>query len=309
MGRFRTSWRLFLQSLRLIRSHPRLLLFHVVLATLMVLLVAFWVLPFGFAATGHGPADPAHWSAVAERWFVTEATDDGRSLRPLAYILPATFYLSALVTATFVNVALMHEVLGALNGRSVSVLRGIAFATSRIRAVLAWSMLAGIVGLLIRMLEQRFGVIGQWVLRLVGIAWTVAAVFVVPVIVREGNSANPVRHLRTSAAILRRTWGETLLGFVGINIGFVIALIATLLLVVGVVGAALWHVGLLVLIVPLLVLGILATALLSSLANQVYRGALYVYATEGVLPGPYDASDMDRAWKLRSGRGRVPRSE
>jgi hypothetical protein len=302
MGKLRASWRLFVQSLRMIRDHPRLLLFHVVLAALMVLLVAFWVLPFGFVGTGYGPAEPAHWAAVAEHWFLTEATDDGRSLRPLAYALPVAFYLTATMTATFVNVALMHEVLGALNGRAVSISGGLVFATTRIRAVLAWSLLAGAVGVLIRVLEQRFGVIGQWVLRLVGIGWSVAAVFVVPVIVREGVSANPVRHLRTSAGILRRTWGETLLGFVGINIGFAVALAALVLLTLASGVAMLWHVGLLVLILPLLMLGILATALLSSLANQVYRGALYVYATEGVLPGPYDAADLDRAWKLRSGR-------
>jgi hypothetical protein len=136
----------------------------------------------------------------------------------------------------------------------------------------------------------------------VGIAWSVAAVFVVPVIVREGDTANPVRHLRTSAAILRRTWGKALLRFVGINIGFAVALAAFLLLALATAGAVLGHAGLLVLIVPLLMLGIFATALVSSLANQIYRGALYVYATEGVLPGPYGAGDMDRAWKLRSGR-------
>ena len=35
-------------------------------------------------------------------------------------------------------------------------------------------------------------------------------------------------------------------------------------------------------------------------ASQVYRCALFVYASEGVVPGPYDQDMMDLAWKVKS---------
>lgn len=101
---------------------------------------------------------------------------------------------------------------------------------------------------------------------------------------------------------------EALLGFIGINIGFTVALAAVLLLGLGIAGAVFWHLGLLLLLVPLLVLAVLVIAMLGTLANQVYRGALYIYATEGVLPGPYDAEDMDKAWKLKAARTMARRS-
>lgn len=304
MNRLRVSWTLFVQSLCVIRDNKKLLLFHFVLGALLLALVAFYLLPFGFVGTGHGIGELEHWSAVAERWLVADTGDDRTALRPLAYVLPVAFYLSTIFAATFVNVAFMHEALGALNGRPVSVSRGLAFAGSRLPAVLAWSLLAGVVGVLIKALEEYVGWIGQWVLRLVGVAWSVAAIFVVPVIVREGADVNPLRHLRASAVTLRRTWGESLIGFIGINLGFAIAIAAFLLLALAVLGAVFSQFSAFVflLIVMSLPIAILAIALLTSAANQIYRGALYIYATEGVVPGPFDPQAMDQAWKLRAGR-------
>lgn len=37
-------------------------------------------------------------------------------------------------------------------------------------------------------------------------------------------------------------------------------------------------------------------------ASQVYLGALFIYATEGVVPGPFDQAQMELAWKVKSGR-------
>jgi predicted alternative tryptophan synthase beta-subunit len=36
-----------------------------------------------------------------------------------------------------------------------------------------------------------------------------------------------------------------------------------------------------------------------SIADDIFRCALYVYASEGVVPAPYTAELMDAAWKVR----------
>jgi hypothetical protein len=41
-------------------------------------------------------------------------------------------------------------------------------------------------------------------------------------------------------------------------------------------------------------------AYLQNIASQVYRCALFIYASEGVVPGPYDQDMMDLAWKVKS---------
>ena len=51
----------------------------------------------------------------------------------------------------------------------------------------------------------------------------------------------------------------------------------------------------------LLVTVVVATTLscLGGLLNAVYRCALYIYATEGVVPGTFDQELLDSAWKVK----------
>lgn len=39
--------------------------------------------------------------------------------------------------------------------------------------------------------------------------------------------------------------------------------------------------------------------LIGSVVNPVYRCALYIYATEGVVPGSFDKELLDSAWKVK----------
>ena len=48
-------------------------------------------------------------------------------------------------------------------------------------------------------------------------------------------------------------------------------------------------------------LGLIASFYLLNAAGQVYCGALYLYAAEGTAPGPFDAEQMNAAWKMKSG--------
>jgi hypothetical protein len=44
---------------------------------------------------------------------------------------------------------------------------------------------------------------------------------------------------------------------------------------------------------------VIAFGYLVGVAGHIYRAALYVYATEGVVPVPYTAELMDAAWKVK----------
>ena len=50
---------------------------------------------------------------------------------------------------------------------------------------------------------------------------------------------------------------------------------------------------------------VIAYGYLASIASRVYLCALYLYASEGVVPGYYDESMMSTAWKLKKGAGRA----
>jgi len=46
-------------------------------------------------------------------------------------------------------------------------------------------------------------------------------------------------------------------------------------------------------------LAVVAWAYVTSVASQVYKGALYLYAAEGVVAEPYNQQMLDSAWKFK----------
>ena len=140
--------------------------------------------------------------------------------------------------ATFFNVAFYSEIIAALNGKGVSFRRGLSTARSRLPSILAWSLLAGVVGWIIRTIEQRLPFAGRIVTGLIGMAWSIAAVFAIPVIIQEQPMRNPIKILQQSAMTLKRTWGEGLIGYVGFSAGSVVIFLCSLppLLLAGVLA-------------------------------------------------------------------------
>ncbi len=295
--KLQTSWALMKSSLRVIRDQPRLALFPVVSAVCTVLLALFFFAPLIMLALGtagvesvlHGGSWAGHRTGELKQVFGW-----------VFYSYGAVVYLVSLFAATFFNVAFYNEILRALAGDTVSLGGGLRFAASRLRSIVCWSLLAGTVGLIIRAIEERLGWLGKIGMALVGTAWSVAAVFAIPVIIRRGET-NPFAVLKDSALTLKQTWGESLVGFVGIQMagglvalgailsGAAIALVAIMLksAAVAVILGALW------------LLAVWALAFLTTMATHVYRCALYVYASEGVVPGDFTVEMMDAGWKVK----------
>ena len=160
-------------------------------------------------------------------------------------------------------------------------------------------MLAGIVGLIIRAIEERLAFVGRLVAGFIGLAWSVAAVFAIPILVREPSTTSPVKVLFTSAGLIKRTWGEMLAGYVGLEGSHILWLWSSILYWAG-SGLAAYLLSNAWILLPagiLWLLGTIAYSYLASVASRVYLCALYLYAADGAVPGPYDAGMMEMAWK------------
>lgn len=112
-------------------------------------------------------------------------------------------YLISMFLLTFFNTAFFNEIINALNGRPVSIAAGLRFALTKLKPIAMWSLLAGVVGIVIEKLEQQFGFFGRWIVGLIGVV------------------------------------------------------------------------------------------------NKVFQCALYIYAAEGEIPGPFDQAVLDAAWKVK----------
>ena len=308
--RFSNSWRLMTRSLAVVRDRPRLLVFPLLSAVCMLLILLFFLAPVVVQPTGHGLGEAEHWEAVAGRIFTsdsmqaaTNSTGSGaQDSQPMftneAMMYLAVLYFVGMFGATFFNVAFYHEILAALRGEEVRVVRGLQFAVGRLRPILLWSLCAGIVGYLIKMIEERVGALGRIVVRLIGFAWSVASVFAIPVIVMD-ESVSPLEALRRSAAAIRSTWGEAVVGFLGFQIGGLLIGFGSLVLFAAAISLAvamdaLW----LILVAGLFwLIAIFIVNYVLGVAAHVYRTALYLFASSGKAPGPYEEADMALAWK------------
>jgi len=175
------------------------------------------------------------------------------------------------------------------------------FAATKIRPILMWTLLAGVVGLIIKTIEQRLSWVGQIFGKLIGVAWSVAAVFAIPVIVRDEQTSNPIAVLRKSADVLKRTWGEALIGYIGLSFANSLIVLGSLLWLCGVIAVSIWlHTYWMIPVAAVgWLLALIAWGYVSNVASQVYRGALYLYAAEGFIPAPYDQAMLDQAWKFK----------
>ena len=306
MSKFQRSWLLFKSSLSIIARNKQLLVFPIVIFACTVVIILFFLAPPLLRPMGHSYFSAQHWQAIFHSIFTQSADAAGQGRSQVAFTPGAAAYLVflyfvSMFVATFFNVAFYHEILAALSGQPVDIGRGLKFAGTKLGAILMWTLFAGLVGLLIKTMEQRLELVGRIIARLLGLAWSVAAVFVIPVIVREEQGTNPVAMLRKSAGILKRTWGEALIGYAGLTFANTLILLGSLLVLGGAVAASivLSNFWIIALVGFVWLVAMFVWSYVTSVASQIFKGALYLYAAEGVIPQPYNQEMLDQAWKFK----------
>lgn len=303
MNRFQRSWLLFRSSLMVIVRNKELLIFPIFISLASAVILLFFFAPAVLWPTGHSYFSAEHWQALGHKFFTKTgaAGRDQFTYSPVAIAYLVFLYFVSMFVATFFNVAFYNEILEALSGRPVSLARGLKFACSRWKAILMWTLFAGMIGLIIKAIEQRFDLVGKIIARLVGAAWSIASVFVIPVIVRDEESVNPLVMLKKSATILTRTWGEGLIGFIGMGAINLVVMIGSLIVIVatGIISAKLNNFWLLGSVLACWVVMMIGWSYLMNVASLVFKSALYLYAAEGIISEPYDQELLDSSWKYK----------
>jgi hypothetical protein len=189
-----------------------------------------------------------------------------------ALLLFATLFVATTV-AVFFQVALVSAIFERIEGGDPTIGSAINAAWNERVRIVQWAFLTAVVGTIIRLISERIGGIGEIIIRaLAGVAWAVASLFVVPIIVAEG--LGPIDALKRSASIVSTTWGKALRS--GIRFGitqFVVMLIPFGIIVIGaglmasgntvglVSGGAIIALGVIVMVIISIVFNALGTAL------------------------------------------------
>jgi hypothetical protein len=169
---------------------------------------------------------------------------------------------------------------------------GLRIAWERAGRIFLYACIAATVGLLLRSLEQRVGWLGRIVVQLIGVGWALATFLVVPILVTR--DVGPIEAVKDSAGLLRRTWGENIIGNVGLGLAFGLAyfglgIVAALVVMVAIQSG---NVVFIALVIALALLAFFTLSALHATMQGVYSAALYRYATDHATPLPGFGPDL-----------------
>ncbi|MCA9568402.1 MAG: hypothetical protein KC656_11190 [Myxococcales bacterium] len=269
------SWALGQTTFSVMRRDPEMLAFPVLSAFFSILLVAAFLVPTVFLdvlASGDGVAS--------------------LSFGALEMVLAFVLYFALAFLSTFFNVCVVYTAKTRFEGGNATFFEAVSFAVSRTPRIVSWSVVAATIGLLLRQLDslaERDGIPGLvfGILRgLLGFAWSLVQLFVVPVMVYE--DVGPIEAMKRSAATLRETWGESLARHFGLGL-------LQFLTVLPIVGLFIGSVMLMGTALPVGLAGLALSALVFvvwltffNVANTVFNTALYHYASTGEAPEGFE---------------------
>lgn len=277
---FRRSIELTRASLAVLRADKELLLFPLISFIGLVIVTISFAVP----------------------WVLVGGLREVESGAPgvISYAVAFLFYLVTYTVIFFFNTALIGAAMIRLDGGDPTVRDGFRIAASRLPQIIGYALIAATVGMILRWISDRAGFVGQIVAGVIGFAWSVATFLVVPVLVME--RVGPIEAIRRSGSLLRKTWGEQLVGNIGISLVFgLLALLVIVLGVIATVALAQASVVLAIVVVVATILIVGTIALVGAAASGIYTASLYRYATKGD-PGPaFPADAVAAAFRPKSG--------
>jgi hypothetical protein len=265
----RSSWQVLM-------SDKKLLVFPLVSGILWLLVLATFAVPM-YMLFEHGRLlGPDH------------------KLRIWAYPIIFAFYFCSYFVVIFCNAALVSCALLKFNGETATLGDGFRAAMARHRQILGWALVSASVGLLLKALESFNKRGGEIIARFIGAAWSIMTYFVVPILVVE--KVGPFQAIKESTSLLRKTWGEALVGKAGLGIFFFLLLLP----IAGIfalgyfmhaqdptVGIALFAVG-----------GacVMIYAIVTSAMSTIFLTAIYQFAAFGRIPVGFEPNTLTHAF-------------
>ncbi len=263
-ARIANSWELVKASARVLRADKELLVFPL-LSTIGTVLVSL-----GFLV-------PLLFSGLLDAFLAGRGAGQG-----FAFIVALLFYFAQYFVIVFANAALIGAALIRLRGDDPTVGDGLRIAFSHLGSILGYALIAATVGIVLRLVAQRSKALGRIVTSIIGLAWNLATFLVVPVLIVE--DVGPIEAIRRSAKLLKRTWGEQLVGNLSIDLIFGLGAVLLIIFITApfiFLAVNFETPAVLYPMIPLLVLVVLATSLISSTLSGIYAAAVYRYAAQG----------------------------
>ncbi len=267
ISRAQRSWRLIKASTAVLQDDGELLLLPIFSGAATLLVGGAFV-----------------WQALDAGTF--DGLKEGQTQSVSLYVWLFVFYLVQYFVIIFFNTALVGAALERLRGGDPTIRSALALAFRRIVPIFGYAIVSATIGLLLRFIAERFGLIGRLIGAGAGLAWTVMTFLVVPVLAAEG--VGPVEAIERSTRLLKTTWGENIVGSAGISFvmgfaGFLVGLV-----IVGGVHLLPESQAVALALITAGALAFIAILAFGAALAAVYSAAVYSYAVTGEPPVSFD---------------------
>jgi hypothetical protein len=282
-ARLSNSWELVKASVAVLRDDKELIIFPII-STIGVLLVTIsFALPMIFAGV-----------------FDSIISGQENNAGVISFIVAFIFYFAQYFVIIFFNSALIGAAMIRLRGGDPTLSDGFRIALSNIGSIFGYALIASTVGIILRTISERSNILGRFVVSLIGLTWNLATFLVVPVLVVE--ETGPFDAVKRSAQLLKRTWGEQIVGNLSIGVFFGVLTIAVIFLIITpsiYIMIALENPALLIAMGVLLVAALVLTSLVSSTLSGIYAAAVYRFAAEGETGGYFQPELVQNAFRRK----------
>ena len=298
MGFFDTisrGWTLSKLSFSVVKADPELLLYTFLSAMMVFVTIAAAAYP-GYEAE---QSDESHWAMTDQ--VIDPETDEPKMVmneetgklepvgrEPTGEYMAWIFltYMVGSIIVVFWNSAIIVSAHERLTGGDPTIMTGIKAAFSRIHIIILWGIIAGTVGLLLRIARDAISnnkkahpalkLLAYIMMWMVEIAWWLYTFFIIPMIVLEKKGIR--EGLRDSRSLFGKTWGENVTSGLGIGLITLFGIIVSLL-----IGYLVFMISPIAgIITAVALIGILI--LWTNTAEVVVVAALYEYAKTGKMP-------------------------
>jgi hypothetical protein len=249
IDRISNGWKLTMNSFKILKENKKLILFPILSGISLLFIMGSFILAV-FASAG---------------WDLDNVKQPNATTN---YVFMFLFYLVNYFVVVFFNMALIHCTRLYFQGEEPTIRKGIQFSLTRIGSIFAWAVFAATVGTILRAIQERAGLLGKIITGLLGLVWSIATFFVVPVIAYE--NLGPIAAFKRSTQIMKEKWGESLTATFSFGLIHFIAII--------IVGLPLFLLGLT--IHPILggamaIMGMFLVYAILSAAQTIFISAVY----------------------------------
>ncbi len=214
----------------------------------------------------------------------------------LLVLLLFLFYFISYAVAIFFNTGLIACAAIRFSGGDPTVRDGLSTAVKHLDKILVWALIAATIGLILSMLSRKSGIIGKIVISFVGIAWSLVTFLVIPLMIFDEKGV--VDAIQESGRLLKKTWGENIIGSISLGIIFIPAIV---LLVLAMITVFSGNIPLVLTLFSLTLLCFTLCGVLHATLQGIFISALYQYAKTGQTPGQFHGDILQKAFKPETG--------